>query len=215
MSVVGESRSTLSPESHGRNATAATAVATSARRRAPGCAHSGPREQSREREDARVVRVDRGARAGGVGRPPARRGRRSTAREQRRGSAPSTSADHQRVAARLGGVVDHERARTSSARWPRAPRGARRSARRAGRRAGSSAAPASSDGARSSSGVRSIRVVSQDATKYSGGVISASRVDDRDHVREAVAGHDVARSRARRRRGTGARPRAAAPRRLP
>ena len=49
-----------------------------------------------------------------------------------------------------------------------------RAQRRAGRRAGSSPRPAISDGARSSSGVRSIRVVSHDATKYSGGVISAS-----------------------------------------
>ena len=138
MSVVGESRSPLSPESHGRKPTAATAVADDRRPARRRVRPQDPRELPAEREDARVVRVDRGARAGGVGRPPARLRPSLDRGEQAEGGAQH-QRHHQPVAPGLGGVVDHERREASSARRPRAPPGARPCAGRAGTRAGSSA----------------------------------------------------------------------------
>ena len=149
-----------------------------------------PSEQSREREDARVVRVDRAARAGGVARPPAGAAVLDRGEQAERGA--QHEHDHQRVAPGLGGVVDHEgrerRQRGGHERRP-APHGAHaeqvheRDRQRSGeqrRRAQQlrrEVDPCRQPGRDEVQGRRDLRV----------------GMDDRDHVREPAARDDEAR----------------------
>ena len=116
------------------------------RRAAPASAEDAPCSACRPRRSV-ATRVSRPTSARARSRP------RAAARASRRGRG-----DHQRVAARLGRVEEHERRERRQRGGEDGRRACPRCGRRRGRRAGSSPRRPAATARRSSSGVRSIRV---------------------------------------------------------
>ena len=196
MLSVGESKSLINPGSHGITSTRPRQVGQQRGTPGRGEAPQQPGELHREPERARVVGVEGRARAEPVEHPPATApGVEREQHGQRRSRAETPSSARRRAPPRR--VVDHER------RERRERRGEQRHRRPTGPGPnrvdeGDRERPAISEGTRSSSGELPSRVVSQEAMKDSGGVISAwaipSRpVEQRDHTAEPVRGGDPVR----------------------